>query len=428
MGQTMTAKILAKAAKQEAVSPGEVLLVDVEVLTVPDAERFIDVFEKEELRLWDPRRVVFCFDHFFQDWMPSGAVREHPKIHRFAAHQGIPRENIYDLDRNGLSHQVPVEEGWILPGTVSIGADTQSATMGAMNCFSIPALSSGTTAVALTGQLWIVVPEVIRIDFTGTLPTGVLGKDIGYRFIKDLGDLVRGRVMEMSGPGVASLPIDVRMAIANSAIQIGAQTVIFPPDERLLEYLKPRARGPFTPVDADADAEYYAVYSYDLGDFKPLISGPDDIDLIRTVSEVAGLSITAANIGSCSSGRLEDLKLAARVLDGHVIDPAVRMAITPISATVKREAAELGLLDIFTAAGATVTNPGCGACYHGNISPIQLTDNERAISTSVENLAGRMGGIGSKVLLGNAAVVAASAIEGRIADPAKYLTAGVVSR
>lgn len=421
MGQTMTAKILARAAGRETVDPGEVLLVDVEVLTVPDAERFIDVFEKEGLRVWDPTRIVFCFDHFFQDWMPSGAVREHPKIHRFAAAQGIPRENIYDLDRNGLSHQVPVEEGWILPGTVSIGADTQAATMGAMNCFTIPALSSGTTAVALTGQLWIVVPEVIRIDFTGQLPTGVLGKDIGYRFIQDLGDKVRGRVLEIAGPGLASLPIDIRMGIANSAIQIGAQTVIFPPDERLLEYLRPRARGPFAPVEADPDARYVAVYAYDLASFEPLISGPHDIDLIRSVAEVAGLPVTAANIGSCSSGRLEDLKLAARVLEGHVIDPSVRMAVTPISSTVKREAAALGLLDIFTAAGATVTDPGCGACYHGNSSPIKLEDRERAISTSVENLAGRMGGVGSEVLLGNAAVVAASAIEGRIADPAKYL-------
>lgn len=421
MGQTMTAKILARASGRDRVDPGDVVLVDVEVLTVPDAERFIDVFDERGLRVWDPTRIVFCFDHFFADWMPSGASREHPKILRFARDQGIPRENVYDLDRSGLSHQVPVEEGWILPGTVSIGADTQAATMGAMNCFTLPSLSSGTTAVALTGQLWAVVPEVIRVDLTGALPRGVLGKDVGYRLIRRLGDTVDGRVLEMAGPGVASLSVDARMSIANAAMQIGAQTIVFPPDELLLGYLDGRARRPFTPVRPDPDAEYADVIGVDLGETEALVSGPHDIERIRPVGEVTGLSIDAANIGSCSSGRLTDLELAAGVLRGRTVDPSVRMAVTPISAAVRRQAADRGLLDVFTAAGATVTEPGCGACYHANRSPIQLADGERCLSTSVENLTGRMGGVGSEVMLANAAVVAASAVAGRITDPRPFL-------
>ncbi|CAA9272582.1 MAG: 3-isopropylmalate dehydratase large subunit [uncultured Arthrobacter sp.] len=417
----MTAKILARAAGKDVVAAGDVLLADVDVLTVPDAERFIDVFVDEGLRVWDPSRIVFCFDHFFADWMPSGAVREHPKIHRFSEDQGIPRDQIYDLDRNGLSHQVPVEEGWILPGTVSIGADTQSATMGAMNCFSMPALSSGTTAVALTGKWWIVVPECIRVNLTGALPAGVLGKDVAYRLIRDMGGFVDGRVLEFAGPGVASLPIDVRMGIANGAIQIGAQTVVFPGDQRLLDYLRPRARAPFVTVEPDEDAPYYRTIDYDLSTFECLVSGPHEIDLIRPVSEVAGTKVHAANIGSCSSGRLEDLKLAAEVLEGHVIHSDVRMAVTPISASVMRAAERTGILDVFRAAGAVVSEPGCGGCYHGNRSPIQLQDDEVCISTSVENLSGRMGGVGSQIYLGSAAVVAASAIGGAITDPAPYL-------
>jgi len=421
MGQTMTAKILARAASVDAVAPGEVISAEVQVLTVPDTERFIDFMNEQGLRVWDPQRIVFSFDHMFEDWLPSAAIRSHPKIRRFAEVQGIPEANIYGTGRGGLSHQVPVEQGWVLPGTVSLGADTQSATMGAMNCFTIPTLSSGTTSVVLTGELWQVVPECVSLRLSGRLNRGVLGKDVVYRLIKDLGEVLNGRVVEVSGPGVESLPVDLRMAIANGAIQMGAQTIIFPFDTTLEEYLAPRARGAYTPVAPDPDAEYTDSYEYDLADFEPLVSGPHDIDLIRPLSEVAGLPITAAYIGSCSSGRLEDLALAAEVLRGRKIHPSVRMAVTPISATVAAQATERGLVAIFEEAGATVTGPGCGACYHGNASPLKLAEGERCISASVENLPGRMGSDTAEILLGSAATVAAAAIEGRLASATKYL-------
>jgi 3-isopropylmalate/(R)-2-methylmalate dehydratase large subunit len=420
-GRTMTSKILARAASAASVETGDVITARVQVLTVADTERFIDFMNTHSLRVWDPNRIVFCFDHMFEDWLPSAAIRNHPKIRRFAEVQGIPEENIYGVGRGGLSHQVPVEEGWILPGTVSPGADTQAATMGAMNCFAIPTLSSGTTSVVLTGELWQVVPECVSLRLEGSLPKGILGKDVVYRLIKDLGGLLHGRVIEVSGPGVAALPIDVRMAIANGAIQMGAQTIIFPPDQRLLDYLKPRARASFDPVSPDSDAQYAATYEYDLGGFECLISGPHEIDRIRPLSELAGLPVTAAYIGSCSSGRLEDLALAAQVLRNRKIHPSVRMVVTPISATVERQAEANGILQTFRAAGVVVTSPGCGACYHGNTSPLKLGDGERCITASVENLAGRMGSASAEIYLGNAAVVAASAIDGQLTQPAVYL-------
>jgi 3-isopropylmalate/(R)-2-methylmalate dehydratase large subunit len=198
--------------------------------------------------------------------------------------------------------------------------------------------------------------------------------------------------------------------------------MVFPADDVLLTYLDSRARESFEPVAADADAEYGATYDYDLSSFDRLIAGPHEIELVRPLRDLIGLEVTAANIGSCSSGRLSDLALAAEVLRGRKVHPGVRLVITPISADTARDAMKEGFMQIFLDAGATITQPGCGACYSGNLSPLKLGDGERCISTSVETLRGRMGSREAEVLLGNVAVVAASAVEGRVADPTPYLT------
>ena len=421
MGQTMTAKILARAAGIDHVSPGDVVLAKVSLMTCLDGTTFIDSFEEKGLKVWDPLRLIFCFDHMFQpDWFPQVAAKEHPKIRAFAKAQGVPAENVYDLGRNGISHHIPVEQGWALPGTVCIGADTQSATMGAVNCFALPALF-GVDPIILTGDIWMMVPECIRIELTGALPRGVSGKDMVYRLIKDLGTIVDGRVIEFAGPGVATLSMDMRLAIANGAVQIGALTIVFPADAVLLDYLDGRAREAFEPVVPDDDAQYAATYSYDLSQIDCLIAGPHEIELVRPLAELIGLDVSAAYVGSCSSGRLSDLALAADVLRGRKVHPDVRLIVTPISADTARDAMRAGLFQVFLDAGATGTQPGCGACYGGNLSPLKLGDGERCISTSVETLRGRMGSRDAEVLLADAAVVAASAIEGRIADPAGYL-------
>lgn len=421
MSQTMTQKILARAAGRDRVGIGEAVLARVSHLTNLDGTTFIDDCERQGLKVWDPKRMIFCFDHIFQpDWFPQVAAKEHPKIKAFAAAQGIPAENIYDIGRNGISHQIPVEQGWALPGTVVIGADTQSSTMGAANCFALPALF-GVDPIILTGDIWMIVPKSVRIVLRGALSPGITGKDVVYRLIADLGHVLDGKVIEFAGPGVAALPVDVRMAIANGAVQVGALTMIFPADTVLLDYLDGRAREAFEPVAADPDAAYAATYDYDLDAIGHLVAGPHDIALIRPLADVAGLPVTAAYIGSCASGRLSDLVLAAQVLRGRKVHSSVRLVVTPVSADTARAAAAEGVIQVLLDAGAAVTQPGCGACYVGNLSPLKLGDGERCISTSVETLRGRMGSQDSEVLLADAAVVAASAIEGRIADPACYL-------
>ncbi len=421
MAQTMTCKLLARASGRTSVAPGDAVLAKISMMTNLDGTTFIDSFVEKGLKVWDPTRMIFCFDHMFQpDWFPQQAAKEHPKIRAFARAQGIPAENVYDLGRNGISHQIPVERGWALPGTVCVGADTQSSTMGAANCFALPALF-GVDPIILTGDIWMIVPDAIRVELTGELPRGVGGKDVVYRLIRDLGERASGKVLEFSGPGVATLPMDVRLAIANGAVQIGALTIVFPCDEVLLTYLDGRAREPFEPVAADRQAEYVDTVRYDLGQMEYLVAGPHDIELVRPVAAVLGLPVDAANIGSCSGGRLSDLALAADVLRGRKVHPGVRLVVTPISADTARDAAAAGITAILLEAGAMMTQPGCGGCYSGNLSPLKLGDGERCISTSVETLRGRMGSQESEVILANAAVVAASAIEGRIADPTPYL-------
>ncbi|MBB6125334.1 3-isopropylmalate dehydratase large subunit [Sphingobium subterraneum] len=420
MGSTMAAKILARASGASSVATGDAVVAAISFITCLDGQTFIDNFREKNLKVWDPERMIFCFDHMFQpDWMPVRAATEHPKIKSFAKEQGIPDENIYDLGRNGISHQIPVEHGWALPGTVCVGADTQSSTMGATNCFALPALF-GVDPIIVSGKLWMIVPECVRITLTGAFPEGVNGKDFVYRLIADLGEDVQGRVIEFDGPGVANLSMDMRLAIANGSVQIGALTIIFPSDATLLDYIGPRAREEFEPVQADSDADYVAHYDYDLSRIEPLVAGPHNIELVRPLNQVTGLPVTAANIGSCSSGRLSDLALAASILRGRHVHPSVRLVVTPISAETYREANRAGIIQDLLDAGATVTQPGCGACYSGNLSPLKLGDGERCISTSVETLRGRMGSNESEVILANAAVVAASAIAGEIADPARY--------
>jgi 3-isopropylmalate/(R)-2-methylmalate dehydratase large subunit len=210
------------------------------------------------------------------------------------------------------------------------------------------------------------------------------------------------------------------MGVANGSNHIGVLTMVFPPDQKLIEYIRPRAREPFEVVTADPDAQYAAAFEYDLSQFQPLVSGPDNPEKVKPLTEVEGIKVQAAYIGSCNAGRFEDLVLAAEVLKGKKVHSNVRLVVTPISSKVMQESAEKGLLTTFVMAGATITTPGCGACFYANQSPLLLDDGEVCITASVENWPGRMGSAKAEIYLGNAAVVGASAIEGQIANPAKY--------
>jgi homoaconitase/3-isopropylmalate dehydratase large subunit len=415
MKMTMTQKILSAASGREVI-PGDVLNAPVSGVAVHDSAPLglFDTFR--DARVWDPTKVVICYDHFSR----TNMVPYHERMRSFAREQSIPAENVFDSTRPGISHQVPGEEGFVLPGTVYAVFDTQGATLGALNCFAFTSLWTTPSVMAL-GTALLVVPEVIDVELVGQLSPGLTSKDLTFHIHALLGEQLSGRALEFRGSGVASLSVDQRMGVANAANNLGAFTMIFPGDDVLSEYLRTRARHPYEFVTADAGAEYVTSVAIDLGDVPPLVSGPHDIDYIRGLDEVMGLPISAAFVGSCSAGRLDDLILAAKVLEGRTVDPSVRLVVTPISTEVMNEATAQGIVASLVAAGALVTTPGCGACYSGNSSPLLLGDGERCIASSASNAPGRMGSKEAEIFLSNPAVVAASAIEGRIADPRPYL-------
>jgi len=416
MKMTMSHKILSAATGKE-VSPGDVINAPVSGVAVHDSAP-LGIFDTHpDLRVWDPSKIVICYDHFSRTKM----AEYHGRFRAFIREQGIPPENVFTTGRQGLSHQVPGEEGFVLPGTVYAVFDTQGATLAALNCFAFTSLWTTPSTMAL-GTALLVVPEVVDIELTGQLPPGLTSKDLTFHLQAILGEQLAGHVVEFRGSGIASLSIDQRLGVSNAANNIGVLTMIFPGDEILEEYLRPRVRAPYEFVSADPGATYAWTASIRLDDVPPLVCGPHDIDLIRPLDEVLGLPVDAAFLGSCSAGRLEDLALAASVIGDRTIDPSVRLIVTPISTEVMRKATEQGIIASLTAAGAVVTPAGCGACYYANASPLLLDDGERCISSSVSNAPGRMGSKTAEIYLSNPAVVAASALEGRIADPGPYLT------
>lgn len=416
MQMTMSQKILSAASGRE-VLPGDVINVPVSGVSVHDSAP-MGIFDAyPDARVWDPTKIVICYDHFSRTNMAS----YHSRFRAFVKEQGIPPENVFAPGRQGISHQVPGEAGFVLPGTVYAVFDTQGATLGALNCFAFTSLFTTPSVLAL-GTALVVVPEATDIELTGALPRGLTSKDLAFHMqVKHGNDLI-GRVLEFRGTGVASLSVDQRLGVANAANNLGALTMIFPGDDVLAEYLAPRVHAPYQFVAPDPGATYAASLTINLDDVLPLVSGPDSIEKICALDDVIGLPVDAAFIGSCSAGRLDDLMLAAAVLVGRTIDPSVRFVVTPISTEVMREASERGIINTLVAAGAMVTSPGCGACYVGNQSPLLLGDGERCIASSVSNDPGRMGSKSAEIYLSNPAVVAASALEGRIADPRPYLS------
>ncbi|MFC4950034.1 aconitase family protein [Pseudonocardia sp. GCM10023141] len=307
-----------------------------------------------------------------------------------------------------------------MPGAIFAGGDTQAATMGAMNCFAI-ATNESTHNTLATGDVWLIVPECVSVRLEGTMPPGFVAKDVSEHLQQVLAGVAEGTIVEFSGPAVEHLSIDTRLGIANVANNIGALTMIFPPDRLLLDHVAGRAKYSYNPVAATPDAHYADQIVVDLGDVRRQVRGPDNTAAARPVAELDGLGITAAYVGSCSAARIEDLALVAQIVTGRTVHPSVRFVVTPISSLVAAEAARRGYLEAMLAAGVTVTVPGCGACFAGNQSPLLLEAGERCITTSVENNRGRMGSDAADIYISDPAVVAASAIAGRITDPEPYL-------
>jgi 3-isopropylmalate/(R)-2-methylmalate dehydratase large subunit len=415
-------KILAEHARprRATVAPGEFLEIEPDVfgvivaLNATEAKRLeadLDELSVNELPLRD--RIYAVSDHAGPT--PSIALAAaHQAWRSFFKSRGI---RIFDAGA-GISHLILVEQGIVRPGGVAIAIDSHAATMGAVGCYAT-SLGGGRLTLYAIGRYWIEVPKVTLVRLTGTMGEGVLGRDVALHVNGTLGQRgAYGNAVEFDGPYVDALGMDMRFTLANMGTELGAVTSYIQPDATTLDWVRGRAQGPFTVHETDADFEYDATYEIDVSGIEPQIAVPHAPDNVKPVAEVAGRAIDQAYLGSCASGRLEDLAAAAAVLKGRKVHPDVRFIVTPGSREVLLAATRLGYIEIFHEANAIVTNANCGACpgLHGGI----LAPGEVAITSITRNFEGRMGP-GAEIYLASPATVAASAIEGRIASPLAYL-------
>lgn len=410
----ITEKILAKASGLKMVQPGEIIEVMVDLAMTHDGTSppTIKTFQQIAEKVWDPDKIVVVFDHN----LPANnmASAEFQRITRnFAREQGI--ENIY-THGEGICHQVLPEKGYIKPGTVVVGADSHTCTYGAFGAF---ATGMGTTDMAVvfaTGKTWFMVPAAYKIDVNGVLRDYVTAKDVILHIIGEIGSYgATYKSLEFCGGTVEGMDVAGRMTMCNMAVESGAKNGIMEPNQATLSYLEDRNVLNFEFFSSDEDADYEKDYYFEVDDLQPQIACPNNVDNVYPVSKAAGKSIDQAFIGSCTNGRLEDLRLAAEVLKDGKVHQDVRLIVSPASRTIYLDALKEGLLDTFLRAGAIVLNPSCGPCLGAHMGVI--TSGEVCLATTNRNFVGRMGDPKSEVYLANPAVVAYSAIKGEIREP-----------
>ena len=416
MPMTITEKILAEHAGLKEVRPGQLINAKVDIalgndITAPIA---IDEFRRAGgKRVFDRERVVLIPDHFAPNKDIQSA--ENCKILReFAREQELA--HYYEVGQMGIEHALLPEQGIVVPGDLVIGADSHTCTYGALGAFSTGVGSTDLAAAMMTGELWFKVPETIKLIYRGKLGPWVGGKDLILYTIGQMGvDGALYMAMEFTGDTVESLPMDGRFTMANMAIEAGAKNGIFPPDRITEQYVKGRARREYDFYASDPGARYKEVREFDVSTVEPQVAFPHLPSNTKGISEVGAVTIDQAVIGSCTNGRLNDLREAARVLKGHKVSANVRLIIIPATPSVYRQALKEGLFDIFLDAGSVISPPTCGPCVGGHMGI--LAKGERAIATTNRNFVGRMGHPESEVYLSNPAIAAASAVLGRIGSP-----------
>jgi 3-isopropylmalate/(R)-2-methylmalate dehydratase large subunit len=413
---TITEKILAKHAGLKEVKPGQLINAKVDIalgndITAPIA---IDQFRKAGgKRVFDRERVVLLPDHFAPNKDIQSA--ENCKILReFAREQELV--HYYEVGQMGIEHALLPEQGIVVPGDLIIGADSHTCTYGALGAFSTGVGSTDLAAAMMTGELWFKVPETIKLIYRGKLGPWVGGKDLILYTIGQMGvDGALYMAMEFTGDTVERLPMDGRFTMANMAIEAGAKNGIFHPDRITERYVKGRARREYHFYASDPRAHYKDVREFDLSKVEPQVAFPPLPSNTKGISEVGTVFMDQAVIGSCTNGRLNDLREAAKVLKGRKISPNVRLIIIPATPSIYRQAMKEGLFDIFLDAGSVISPPTCGPCVGGHMGI--LAKGERAIATTNRNFTGRMGHPESEVYLSNPAIAAASAVLGRIGSP-----------
>lgn len=410
----ITEKILAHASGSKEVCPDEIIEAQIDLgmshdgTTPPTLRNFNKVAEK----VWDPDKVVIVFDHN----IPANNIgsAEFQKVTRsFVKTQGIKKAFTHG---EGICHQVLPEQGLIKPGMVIVGADSHTCTYGAFGAFATGMGATDLAMVYATGKTWFMVPGALKIDVTGDLKGYTTSKDLILKVIGEVGTYgATYKTLEFTGPTVEDMDVSSRLTMCNMAVESGAKNGIMEPNKAVLEYLKSRNITNFDVVRSDADSTYEKEYDFEVDDLEPQVACPDNVDNVHPISKVEGTEIHQAFVGSCTNGRLEDLKLAAEVLEGSKVHEDVRFLVIPASKNIYIDALHEGLIETFLESGAIVCNPGCGPCLGAHMGV--LGPEEVCISTTNRNFLGRMGDPKSKVYLGNPAVVASSAIAGEIKAP-----------
>ena len=421
MPKTMSEKILADHAGKPEVFPDELVEVRIDFALGNDitAPLAIEAFRRAGAKkVFDRERISLVPDHFVPNKDIASAIQAR-MLREFAKEFDLPY--YFEVGRMGVEHALLPEQGLVLPGDVVIGADSHTCTYGALGAFATGVGSTDLAAAMITGRIWFKVPPSMKFVFTGKLRPWVGGKDLILYTIGQIGvDGARYRAMEFSGEAIDSLPMADRFSMCNMAIEAGAKVGIIAPDSITKDYVSARAKRPFKFYRSDPEAVYEAVYEWDVSNLEPVVALPHSPQNVKQVTEIAPTPIDQVVIGSCTNGRLEDLRLAAQVMQGRKVARGVRCLVIPATQQIYLEAMEEGLLEIFIEAEAAVSTPTCGPCLGGHMGI--LAPGESAVATTNRNFVGRMGHVESKVYLSNPAVAAASAILGRIAHPEEVLS------
>jgi 3-isopropylmalate/(R)-2-methylmalate dehydratase large subunit len=415
MGSTFAEKILASKSGSSSLQPGEIVEISPDVaLTHDNTAAIIQIFhEMGGDRVVRPEMHAIILDHA----APAPTTKHaenHRQIRDFVRDQSIP--HFFDIGR-GICHQVLVEEGLALPGEVVLGSDSHTPHSGVMGAFGAGIGRSEMASIWALGSLWLRVPESMKITITNQVPEGVTSKDLALRIIGQLGaDAALYMSVEWHGEGIAQMELSERSVLPNMMAEMGAKNSWLPPDQKVLDYLSQRARRDFEPVWPDPDAKYEVEHTYDASETVPMVACPHTVDQVVPIDSVSGLQIDQAFLGTCTNGRLEDIAIAAGILDGRKVDNDTRFIVIPASSEVYLKALQLGYLETLLVAGAVIESPGCGPCMGNHMGVPAI--GEVTISTANRNFRGRMGTKESEVYLASPYVVAASAALGKIGHPA----------
>jgi len=421
LSYTIAEKILLNHSTLKEISPGQFINCEIDLIMVHEQLGGRIHMEYDKLGIdyvWDPNKIFFILDH----WVPAptiSAAEMHQDARRFAEKYKFVHNYGYHVDK-GICHQVLPEMGFSRPGMLIVGSDSHTTTYGAFNCLSTGIGATDVSVVFATGKLWFKVPESFKINLSGQLSTGVMSKDLILKIIGDLS--TRGAIyksLEFHGDGANELSIDGRMTIANMVVEAGAKFGIFLPDNKLKKWVETRTDKSFDFVYPGSDAVYERTLDYDLSDIRPVVAKPSNPGNFAEIEEVEGINIDQAFLGSCTNGRMEDFRIAAKILRGKTIDSKTRLIIIPASKEIYREALKEGLIEVFINSGAVVGHSTCGPCIGGHLGV--LGPEEICISSSNRNFVGRMGSPSAQIYLASPATVAASALKGKITDPREVL-------